>query len=152
MSARARSGQSQLTTETARGFLRQAVGQRDKHDPGFRLGHPTLDAVSPARRRSSPPDIPPVAARHCLREPDAAAPRRRAESTVNLQDAGLTPTGDAGRIELWPTPGNAFRLTTPSPMGPIVSWPRVYADLKRVGGRGDDAADHLRDVIEQERG
>jgi hypothetical protein len=21
-------------------------------------------------------------------------------------------------------------------MGPIVSWPRVYADLKRVGGRG----------------
>jgi Transcriptional regulator, AbiEi antitoxin, Type IV TA system len=70
----------------------------------------------------------------------------------HLQDAGLTPTDDAGRIELWRTRGNAFALTTPSPVGPIVSWPRVYADLKRVGGRGDDAAEHLRDVIGQERG
>jgi hypothetical protein len=50
------------------------------------------------------------------------------------------------------TRGDAFGLTTPSPVGPIVSWPRVYADLKRLGGRGDDAAEHLRDVIEQERG
>jgi hypothetical protein len=69
-----------------------------------------------------------------------------------LRDAGLTVTDDAGRIELWRTPGNIFGLTTPSPVGPIVSWPRVYADLKCLGGRGDDAAEHLRDVIEQERG
>ena len=68
-----------------------------------------------------------------------------------LQDAGLTLTDDAGRIELWRTPGNAFRLTTPSPSGPLVSWPRVYADLKRLGGRGNDAAEHLRDVMEPER-
>jgi hypothetical protein len=45
-----------------------------------------------------------------------------------------------------------FSLTTPSPSGPLVSWPRVYADLKRHGGRGDDAAQHLRDVMESERG
>ncbi|MGD0453320.1 MAG: type IV toxin-antitoxin system AbiEi family antitoxin [Solirubrobacteraceae bacterium] len=69
-----------------------------------------------------------------------------------LQEAGLTLTDDAGRIELWRTPGNAFRLATPSPSGPIVSWPRVYADLKRLGGRGEDAAGHLRDVMEQEHG
>jgi hypothetical protein len=69
-----------------------------------------------------------------------------------LRDAGLTITDDAGRIELWRTPGNAFSLTTPSPSGPLVSWPRVYADLKRLGGRGDDAAQHLRDVMESERG
>jgi hypothetical protein len=69
-----------------------------------------------------------------------------------LQRAGLTVTDDAGRIELWRTPGNAFRLTEPSPRGPIVSWPRIYADLKRLGGRADDAAEHLRDVMEQELG
>ena len=69
-----------------------------------------------------------------------------------LRDAGLTITNDAGRIELWRTKGNAFSLTTPSPSGPLVSWPRVYADLKRLGGRGDDAAQHLRDVMWSERG
>ncbi len=68
-----------------------------------------------------------------------------------LQSAGLTVTDEAGRIELWRTPGSALRLTGPSPRGPIVSWPRVYADLKRLGGRGDDAAHHLRDAMEQER-
>ena len=68
-----------------------------------------------------------------------------------LRDAGLTLTDGAGRIELWRTQGNAFGLTTPSPVGPIVSWPRVYADLKRLGGRGGDAAEHLRDVMGRER-
>jgi hypothetical protein len=69
-----------------------------------------------------------------------------------LQDAGLTLTDSAGRIELWRTHGNTFTLTTPSPIGPLVSWPRVYADLKRLSGRADDAAEHLRDVMEDERG
>jgi len=75
----------------------------------------------------------------------------RRDLTPGLQDAGLTLTDDAGRIELWRTPGNALRLTTPSPSGPIVSWPRAYADLKRLGGRGNDAAEHLRDAMEPER-
>ena len=76
----------------------------------------------------------------------------RRDLSPHLWNAGLTVTDDAGRIELWRTPGRIFGLTTPSPVGPIVSWPRVYADLERLGGRGDDAAEHLRDVIEQERG
>jgi hypothetical protein len=76
----------------------------------------------------------------------------RRDLAPRLEDAGLTITDDAGRIELWRTPDNAFSLTTLSPSGPLVSWPRVYADLKRLGGRGDDAAQHLRDVMEPERG
>lgn len=76
----------------------------------------------------------------------------RRDLAPHLQNAGLTVTDDAGRIELWRTPGNAFRLTRPSPSGPIVSWPRVYADLIRLGGRGNDAAEHLRDVMESEHG
>jgi hypothetical protein len=75
----------------------------------------------------------------------------RRDLAPRLQEAGLTVTDDAGRIELWRTPSNAFRLATPSPTGPLVSWPRAYADLERIGGRGKDAAEHLRDVMEPER-
>lgn len=67
-----------------------------------------------------------------------------------LQAIDLTLTDDAGRIELWRTPGSALRLVTSSPAGPVVSWPRVYADLRRLAGRGNDAAEHLRDVMESQ--
>jgi len=29
----------------------------------------------------------------------------------------------------------------------VVPWPRVYADLRLVGVRGEDAAEHLREVM-----
>jgi hypothetical protein len=64
-----------------------------------------------------------------------------------LQQAGVTLTQDAGRIELWRTPQEILRDTTPSPRGPLLTWPWVYADLQRIGGRGEDAAEHLRDVM-----
>ena len=64
-----------------------------------------------------------------------------------LQQAGVTLTQDAGRIELWRTPQDALCDTTPSPQGPLLSWPWVYADLRRLGGRGEDAAEHLRDIM-----
>lgn len=68
-----------------------------------------------------------------------------------LRDAGLTPTDDAGRVEIWNTPADAFGFATTSPRGPLCSWPRVYADLVRIGGRGVDAAEHLRDVMKSSR-
>jgi hypothetical protein len=64
-----------------------------------------------------------------------------------FQQAGVTLTQDAGRIELWRTPQDVLRDTTPSPQGPLLTWPWVYADLQRIGGRGEDAAAHLRDVM-----
>lgn len=72
--------------------------------------------------------------------------------TTRLQDAGLTLTDEAGRIELWRTPARALQLTTPSAVGPLVSWPRIYADLERLGGRAGDAAKHLREVMESKHG
>lgn len=65
-----------------------------------------------------------------------------------LREAGATLTEDAGRIELWRTETDAFRRLTTSGGGPLMSWPRVYADLARLGGRGLDAAEHLRDVMQ----
>ena len=29
----------------------------------------------------------------------------------------------------------------------MLAWPRVYADLRRLGGRGLDAAEHLRETM-----
>jgi hypothetical protein len=71
-----------------------------------------------------------------------------AQLAPSLRAAGVTLTEDAGRIEFWRTAADALRLAMPSPVGPIASWPRVYADLQRLGGRGHDAAEHLREVME----
>ena len=68
-----------------------------------------------------------------------------------LRDAGLTITDDAGRVELWRTDADAFIYAAASERGPLCSWPRVYADLARIGGRGVDAAQHLRDVMKSDR-
>lgn len=72
--------------------------------------------------------------------------RRDLESEIRA--SGATLTEDAGRIELWRTPTDAFRHLTGSKTGLLMSWPRVYADLTRLGGRGIDAANHLRDVMQ----
>lgn len=76
---------------------------------------------------------------------DDTLTRRDLERT--LTESGLTVTEDAGRVELWRTPPIAFGFTTSSPIGRIASWPRVYADLSRVGGRAEEAAGHLREVV-----
>jgi len=80
---------------------------------------------------------------------DEAHTRRDIEPA--LRDAGLTITDDAGRVELWRTDADALLYAAASERGPLCSWPRVYADLVRIGGRGVDAAEHLRDAMKSER-
>lgn len=56
---------------------------------------------------------------------------------------------DGGRLLLrpFPTPA-ADRLTTADGHGfRSMLWPRVFADLRTVGVRGEDAAEHLREVM-----
>jgi len=72
----------------------------------------------------------------------------RRELEPALRDAGATMTEDAGRIEIWRAPADAFHHLTTSDDGPVMSWPRVFADLTRLGGRGVDAAEHLHDVMQ----
>lgn len=55
---------------------------------------------------------------------------------------------EGGRLllRLFPSPATE-RLSTRSDGLCIVPWPRVYADLRTVGVRGEDAAEHLREVM-----
>ena len=53
-----------------------------------------------------------------------------------------------GRLTLRPFPTvTAGRLAAPLDGLRVAPWPRVYADLRTVGVRGEEAAEHLREVV-----
>jgi len=55
---------------------------------------------------------------------------------------------EAGRLTLVPFPTPATRKLTRTTAGiRIAPWPRVYADLRTIGVRGEEAAEHLREVM-----
>ena len=55
---------------------------------------------------------------------------------------------EGGRLILRPFPTVTARLLAVVKSGvSLAPWPRVYADLRVVGVRGEEAAEHLRDVI-----
>lgn len=61
--------------------------------------------------------------------------------------AGIEPI-DGGRLVLRPFPTLASgRLATQTDGLRIAPWPRVYADLRTAGVRGEEAAEHMREVI-----
>lgn len=73
------------------------------------------------------------------------------ETVVGLEavaaSAGLTPV-DGGRLILRPFPTvSANRLASRSSGLRVAPWPRVYVDLLHVGVRGEDAAEHLKEVV-----
>jgi hypothetical protein len=54
---------------------------------------------------------------------------------------------DGGRLVLRPFPTAASRrLTTHTDGLRVVPWPRAYADLRTIGVRGEEAAEHLREL------
>lgn len=63
-----------------------------------------------------------------------------------LRGVGLREVEEGGRVEFWEA---NFPLITqlgqPSQI-PVASTPRLYADLLALGGRGTDAAQHLRET------
>lgn len=61
--------------------------------------------------------------------------------------AGLQPI-EGGRLTLRPFPTVTARLLAVAKNGlSLAPWPRVYADLRVVGVRGEEAAEHLRNTI-----
>ena len=55
---------------------------------------------------------------------------------------------EGGRLTLRPFPTVTARLLAVVKNGlSLAPWPRVYADLRTVGVRGEEAAEHLREVI-----
>jgi hypothetical protein len=64
---------------------------------------------------------------------------------------GLEPL-DGGRLVLRPFPTPVTRRLCARVAGLWVApWPRVYADLRVMGVRGEEAAEHLREVVERGR-
>jgi hypothetical protein len=60
---------------------------------------------------------------------------------------GIKPV-DGGRLILRPFPTvSANRLATQISGLRVAPWPRVYVDLLHVGVRGEDAAEHLKEVV-----
>ncbi len=121
---------------------------RDMHDLQKRFGRALAELTCGwtgwAAAEQLAPFVTEVPVLH-LRISEAHA---RRELEPALRDAGATLTEDAGRIEIWRAPVDAFRHLTTLDDGPVMSWPRVFADLTRLGGRGIDAAEHLRDVMQ----
>lgn len=66
---------------------------------------------------------------------------------VIARTGGLEPI-EGGRLALRPFPTAATRQLA-RPMGAIhvAPWPRVFADLRHAGVRGEEAAEHLREVL-----
>ena len=61
--------------------------------------------------------------------------------------AGLRPI-DGGRLTLRPFPSvTARRLATRVDGLMVAPWPRVFADVRTVGVRGEEAAEHLKEVM-----
>ncbi len=61
--------------------------------------------------------------------------------------AGLKPV-EGGRLVLRPFPtASVNRLATEVRKLRVAPWPRVYVDLLHAGVRGEDAAEHLREVL-----
>jgi hypothetical protein len=76
------------------------------------------------------------------------------DSLAGLESAalnvGLDPI-EGGRLRLRPFPTvTSLRLSTRNQDLRTAPWPRVYADLRLIGVRGEEAAEHLREVARAE--
>jgi hypothetical protein len=73
--------------------------------------------------------------------------RTIAELEAAALDVNLRPI-DGGRLMLRPFPTVTTRRLAEVRQGlRIAPWPRVYADLRATGVRGEEAAEHLREVV-----
>lgn len=66
-----------------------------------------------------------------------------------LSRSRLRRVEEGGRVILWPADATSLRLkkTSRRLQLPVVSAPRLYADLLGLGGRGVDAAEHVRETL-----
>lgn len=74
-----------------------------------------------------------------------------ADTTPKLEaiaaQVGLRPI-EGGRLTLAPFPTTTTRTLSATVDGlRVAPWPRVFADLQKSGVRGEEAAEHLREVV-----
>jgi hypothetical protein len=64
--------------------------------------------------------------------------------SLAIKTAGLRDVKEAGLVTFWATERRILRLASTHSGIPVVSPPRLYADLDGLGARGHDAAAHVR--------
>ena len=61
-----------------------------------------------------------------------------------IEEAGLRAVDEGGRVTFWAADARIFAFSRQVDDVPVVSAPRLFADLSSFGGRGGDAADHVK--------
>ncbi len=61
-----------------------------------------------------------------------------------IEEAGLREVDEGGRVTFWAADARIFAFSQRVEDVPVVSAPRLFADLSSFGGRGGDAADHVK--------
>ena len=74
-----------------------------------------------------------------IADADFAAPLSDA-----IGGAGLREVDEGGRVTFWAADARIFAFSRRVEDVPVVSAPRLFADLSSFGGRGGDAADHVK--------
>jgi transcriptional regulator with AbiEi antitoxin domain of type IV toxin-antitoxin system len=74
-----------------------------------------------------------------IADTDFAAPLSDA-----IEEAGLREVDEGGRVTFWAADARIFAFSRQVEDVPVVSAPRLFADLSSFGGRGGDAADHVK--------
>ncbi|HET6571173.1 MAG TPA: hypothetical protein VFG58_06780 [Solirubrobacterales bacterium] len=64
-----------------------------------------------------------------------------------IEAAGLHEVGEGGRITFWAADARVFKFCRRVEDVPVASAPRLFADLSSFGGRGGDAADHVKEQL-----
>jgi hypothetical protein len=64
-----------------------------------------------------------------------------------IAEAGLREVDEGGRVTFWAADSRLLRLAKPSGSVPVVSGPRLFADLSSFGARGGDVADHVKEEL-----
>jgi hypothetical protein len=71
----------------------------------------------------------------------------RGPLTLVMQDIPVREVESGGRIEFRSADSHLLKLATRRNGIPLATAPRVFADLQALGGRGEDAAMHLREEV-----
>ncbi|MGC1165780.1 MAG: hypothetical protein WA862_06705 [Solirubrobacterales bacterium] len=64
-----------------------------------------------------------------------------------IEEAGLREVDEGGRVTFWAADPRLLTLAERVDDIPVVSPPRLFADLTSFGGRGGDVADHVKDQL-----
>lgn len=64
-----------------------------------------------------------------------------------IKEAGLREVDEGGRVTFWAADPRVLHLASRIGDVPVVSAPRLFADLSSFGGRGGDAADHVKEQL-----